>query len=541
MTRPRPEKGSTALPPQWDTLAQLTIGELIERRARETPFRVALSAHSIGGWRDRLSYAQLALHSRSMGASLVQLGVKPGERVAVFLGNDAGREAVLTALGCFATGAIVVPTNVRGSDDELEHAFELVKPSLVVTVASAAARLQRVTRARLLFLDTSPNEDACWPDPVRSEPGAPAMLPASPTAGDAACFLFTSGTTSRSKVVMHSHRSMIAAGFAMGSSVGLGPADLYQGAFPFFTSSCLNIGCMSAWVHGAGFVMEEWLDNAHRLRLLEMECSTVYHGVPSVIQFMLDEYESGARRGLHGVRRIAYGGAAMPVSTIGRIDRTWPWMEQVQVWGMTESGPAGTWLAPQYLPQKAGSMGRPMPNCKLKVVDDAGRDVAAGELGELCFHGPSMALGYYDNPEETAKSFRDEWLHTGDLVTQDEEGLLHFVDRRKDVINRGGLKISSAAVEAALYRFPGVKEAAAIAVPHPRLGEDVAACVVAQPGTNLDVAAMRTHCARLLAEYEVPRHWFLMEALPKNAMGKILKRELRALVPAHDSKSGNVA
>lgn len=516
--------------PRWDALAQLTIGELIDRRARQMPFRIALSAHSIGGWRDRVSYAQLALHTRSMGAGLAQLGVKRGERVAVFLGNDAGREAVLTALGCFAVGAIVVPMNVRSSDDELEHAFGLVKPALVVTVEAAAARLRRMTSAAFVFVDAAPGGDACWPDPARREPGTQGLPPLSPTAGDAACFLFTSGTTSRSKTVMHSHRSMIAAGFAMGCSVGLGPADLYQGAFPFFTSSCLNLGCMSAWVHSAGFVMEEWLDNAQRLRLIETECSTVYHGVPSVIQFMLDEHQAGAQRGLRGVRRLAYGGAAMPVATIQRIERVWPWMEQVQVWGMTESGPAGAWLAPQYLPQKAGSIGRAMPNCKLKVIDEAGREVTAGELGELCFQGPSTALGYYDNPDETAKAFRDGWLHTGDLVVQDQDGFLRFVDRRKDVINRGGLKISSAAVEAALYRFPGVQEAAAIAVPHPRLGEDVAACVVAQPGANLDVPAMQAHCARLLAEYEVPRHWFLMEALPKNPMGKILKRELRTLI-----------
>lgn len=515
---------------------QLTICGLLQLRARRDPFRIALSAHSVRGGRDRLGYAQLARHARTMGAALAELGVARGERVAVFLGNEAGREAILTALGCFAIGALVVPLNVRSSDEELEHALSLVKPALVVTREAAVARLVRLAAARLVRVDTQSGSETGWPDPALRET-VPAGMSTPVTADDPACLLFTSGTTSRSKAVVHSHRTMIAAGFATGSGIGLTASDLYQGAFPFFTSSCLNIACMSSWVHGAGFVMEEALDNVQRLQLAESECVTVYHGVPSVIQFMLDAYEAGACSGLRSVRRIAYGGAAMPEATIERIARTWPWMEQVQVWGMTESGPAGTWLPPQYLPARAGSIGKAMPTCEVKVVDEAGHEVAAGEMGELLFRGPSMALGYYDAAPETAQAFRDGWLHSGDLVVADREGFLRFVDRGKDVINRAGLKISSAAVESALYRFPGVLEAAAIAVAHPRLGEDVAACVVPQPGVELNIAALQAHCGEILADYAVPRQWFVLPALPRNPMGKILKRELRTFVAAQCARA----
>lgn len=523
----QPEEAFCAFePPSWSALTDTTVGELIEQRARQMPFRVALSVQSFKGFRDRLSYAQLALYSRRMGSGLLALGMKHGDRVAVFLGNDAGREAVLTALGCLAIGVAVVPMNIRSSDDELGYAMELVRPSLVVCTRASADRLRRMTQARLILLDAL-EDDAIWPDPLDGVDEADAGGGVGP--GDLACLLFTSGTTLRSKAVMHTHRSMIAAGFAVGQAVGLGACDLYQGAFPFFTSSCLNLGCMSAWVHGAGFVMEQWMDNAARLRLIESERSTVYHGVPSVIQFMLDECER-LPYGLGHVRRIAYGGAAMPASTIARITQAWPWMDQVQIWGMTESGPAGAWLPPHWLPQKAGLIGHAMPNCELKVVDESGRTVQPGEQGELCFRGPSMAQGYFDNPQETAQAFRDGWLHTGDLVAEDPDGLLCFVDRSKDVINRGGLKISSAAVEGALYRIPGVLEAAAVALPHPRLGEDVAACVVPKPGQTLEPALMAAHCAQWLADYEVPRHWFFMDALPRNPMGKVLKRDLRAWI-----------
>ncbi|MCJ0763369.1 class I adenylate-forming enzyme family protein [Variovorax terrae] len=513
-------------------LQGLTVPALIERRAREMPFRIALSACSAAGGRDRLSYAQLARAMRRVGAGLTLRQVGHGDRVAVYLGNNAGREAVLTALGCMAIGAVVVPLNTRSAPDELRHALELVRPVAVVTTAESAERLRSVCAVPLMLVDAHAAGAAAsmaWPEPtIRS---GPAEHRGTVAAQDAACLLFTSGTTSRPKAVVHTHRSMLHAGLAMGSALGLHQDDLYQGAFPFFTSSCLNLACMSTWVHGSGFVMEGELGNADRLRLIESECTTVYHGVPSVLQFMLDEAERGAYD-LARVRRVAYGGAAMPASAIERMARQWPGMEQIHVWGMTESGPAGAWLPPQWLPAKAGLMGQAMPYCELQVCDAAGQPVPRGEIGELCFRGPSLAAGYFEDEPATAQAFRDGWLCSGDLVAEDEDGLLLFIDRKKDVINRGGLKISSAAVESVLLRLPGVAEAAVVAVPHPVLGDDVAACLVLAPGAVLDPQQLAAHCAQHLADYAVPRHWISLAALPKNPMGKILKRELREAVLA---------
>lgn len=536
-TRTNDSRSASSAWPAPADLQGLTVPMLLARRANEMPFRIALSAQSVAGFRDRLGYAQLALYMRRVGAGLADLGVRRGDRVAVYLGNDAGREAVLTALGCLAIGAIVVPVNTRSSDDELRHALALVRPVLMVTVMASAASVCSLYPARLVLIDASSSQALAthaavrWPEPTDAAAVCAPLDDAS--ADEPACFLYTSGTTARSKAVVHTHRSMLHAGLAMGASVGLGLDALYQGAFPFFTSSCLNIGCMSSWVHGAGFVMEHGLDNAQRLRLVESERSSVYHGVPSVIQFMLDEAERGDYD-LQHVRRLAYGGAAMPAHTIERIARLWPWMEQVHVWGMTESGPAGAWLPPHWLPAKAGFMGHAMPYCELRVVDEASRPAARGEAGELCFRGASMAVGYFDDPAATAQAFRGGWLHTGDVVVEDDDGLLRFVDRQKDVINRGGLKVSSAAVEAALLRIPGVAEAAVVAVTHERLGEDVAACVVGRAGVQLDPDAMTAWCREHLADYEVPRQWVFLSELPKSPMGKVLKRELREALLRRD-------
>lgn len=507
----------------------LTVPDLLRRRASQHPGRIALSAHGANGARDRLSYAQLVLRMDGMARLLAARGLRHGERVALFLSNAALREAVITALGCWRLGAIVSPLNVRASDEELEHAFGLVEPRFIVTSADAAARVRGLYPcATLMCVDGDAEGAQSWPDPAREFLRVP--LPVHSNPEDTSVLLFTSGTTARSKAVAHCHRSQLYCGFAISGAIGLTGDDTYQGSWPLYTSSVLNMACMAAWVAGAGVVFEPVpLDNAGRLRLIESEGATVYHGVTAPLHFMIDEFPHGDYD-LSRVRRIAYGGAVMPTEVIDKFRQRMPWADQVHIWGMTETGPAGTVLPPWYLPRKAGCIGGAQPGCAVRVVDEQGRPMPPGEAGEIVFSGPSAALGYWRNPEETAQTFVEGWVRTGDIGRVDDEGHLHFVDRKKDIINRGGQKIASAAVEEVIFRFAGVAEAAVVAVPHAGLGEDVAACVVASAGADLDLDALRAHCARYLADYAVPRHWKVLEALPKNPMGKILKRELRDML-----------
>jgi acyl-CoA synthetase (AMP-forming)/AMP-acid ligase II len=506
----------------------LTVPDLLRRRASQHPGRIALSAPSANGGRDRLSYAHLVLRMDGMARLLTAHGVRRGERVALYLSNAALREAVITALGCWRLGVIVSPLNVRASDEELDHAFNLVEPRIVVTTVDAVARVRRlIPSAEVMCVDGVAEGSIPWPDPTKVFLST--QLPEPPNPEDTSVLLFTSGTTARSKAVAHCHRSQLYCGFAISGAIGLTEEDTYQGSWPLYTSSVLNMGCMAAWVAGAGVVFEPVpLDNAGRLRLIESEGATIYHGVTAPLHFMIDEYPQGDYD-LSQVRRIAYGGAAMPSEVIDKFRQRLPWADQVHIWGMTETGPAGTVLPPWFLPRKAGCIGSAQPGCAVRVVDDDGRPVPVGETGEIVFSGPSVALGYWRNPEATAETFVGGWVRTGDIGRLDDEGHMHFVDRKKDIINRGGQKIASAAVEEVIYRFPGVAEAAVVAVPHPGLGEDIAAYVVPSTGANLDLEALRAHCVCYLADYAVPRQWKVLEALPKNPMGKILKRELRDL------------
>lgn len=503
--------------------AARTVPELLRLQAARQPAAMALSAPSFHGHRDRLTYVQLVHRMEAMRDGLHSRGIGRGDRVAIFVTNDAAREGVLTALGSYALGAVAVPVNVRYGDEELAHALSLTEPAAILATAGDGERaLRQYPSARILELGG--DGDDGWPDPehFRGEPAPGGELDGE----DLTCLLFTSGTTSRSKAVMHCHRSQIATGRAMGGALGLLPGDIYQGGWPIFTSSVLNLACMAAWVRGASLVLEAAsMGNAERLRLVESEATTVYHGVTAPLNFLMDEYEKGGFD-LSRLRRIAYGGAVMPPEIIRRMRTNVPGADHVHVWGMTETGPAGTFLPPAFLERKMGWIGGAQPGCEIRIVDDAGAPVAAGQEGEIVFSGPSQSPGYFRNAEATAETFVDGWVRTGDVGRMDAEGHVEFLDRKKDIINRGGLKIASAAVESVILRHPDIADAAVVAIPHDRLGEDIAACVVARSGTA-DIAAVADFVADILADYQRPRHWLALEALPRNPMGKVLKRELR--------------
>lgn len=510
--------------PQPDLLT-LTVPALLRQRAATAPGVTALSVRSHAGWRDRLSYAQLVDRMDRMAAGLFAAGLRPGGRLAVFLDNWAGREAVLSALGALRLSAAVSPINTRYADAALSHALGLVAPQIVVCPPDATERLARLCPGARILVVGADGPDR-WPDPMDQATAAP-PLPDPTDPATPGPLLFTSGTTALPKAVVHTHGSMIAAGLACGTALGLRPGDLYHGGWPFSTSSGLNLGCASAWATGGGLVLEEPLDNAGRLALIASERSTFYHGVPSVVHFLVEETARGSHD-LSSLRRVGYGGSAMPRRVVERLDALWPHVEQVQIYGMTESGPSGTVLAPEERYSRFGSVGRAMPHCAVRVVDAEGRDRAPGEDGEIVLCGPAVATGYLSNPEATAKAFDCGGIRTGDVGHLDEDGYLYFTDRLKDIINRGGMKIASIAVEEALYAHPAIREAAAVAVPHDALGEDIGACLVAEPGMALDLDEIARFCRERLADYEVPRHWRVLDALPKNAMGKVLKADLRA-------------
>ena len=352
-------------------------------------------------------------------------------RVGVLLSNDAALDCILTALGAMTLSAAVVPLSPRWADAELEYALTLTEPVLVVTDRAGLDRLASlVPDLDCLSVEARPGMSSWQPFsgdapelPVDAEPAADLDRLAS--------LLFTSGTTARPKAVMHSHETTLAAGRACSAALGITPDDIYQGAFPFFTSSALNIACAACWTVGAGFVIEHLVGNAERLALMRDEVTTLYHGVPSVLHFMAEE--AAERPMAHpALRRIAYGGAPMPPHIRQRLKEIWPDADHVQIYGSTESGPAGTVIDEATMAVHPMAVGQAMEGYTVHVVDDSDTPCAAGQSGAVMLEGPGVAIGYWRNPEATGATFSGRTVRMGDTGWLDETGLLTFEDRAKD-------------------------------------------------------------------------------------------------------------
>ncbi|WP_372088358.1 AMP-binding protein (plasmid) [Tistrella mobilis] len=526
-----------------------TLGRLLRARAAEHGAAPMLIAPSLlrPAEPDGLavtSFAAMAAEAERLARALVAAGVGPGDGIGVLAGNTAVTEAHLVQYAAALAGGVLVPLNPRHGDEDLDHTIALgrlrlafAEPGLMPRLAAAIMRAGGVARC----IDLGAGLAALTAAGAAGTP-LPEVAPEA-----IADLIFTSGTTGRPKAVEHSHRSAVATGAIFGTALGLTPDDRHHHAVPFFTSSGVHFNPLAALWAGAAMIVEPAFDAARILARIATRRSTVLLSVPSGFLYLLDALAraGGDAPDLSSIRLWNYGGAAMPQEAVLALARRFPEVDQRQNYGMTETGPTGTMLLPDEVTAKPGSVGRPMPLCRVRITDADGRELPAGEAGEIEILSPANMTGYRDAPEATAETLRDGWVRTGDWGRIDADGHLHHLDRLKDVIVRGGLKIAARRVEDVLHRIPGVFEAAVIALPHPRLGEDVAAVVVrTAPDTTEDIetdedfiARLQAAAAAVLADYEIPRRVFLTDALPRNPLGKVLKTELRrqlAGAPEHD-------
>jgi long-chain acyl-CoA synthetase len=279
-------------------------------------------------------------------------------------------------------------------------------------------------------------------------------------------------------------------------------------------------------------MMRRW--NAERaLERIEREQISSFGGVPTMVWQVLNSPEFEVRD-TSSVRSVAYGGAPAPPELVRRVKQHFPGGHPSNGYGLTETSAVTTMNTGDDYFRKPESVGPPVPVCEVKVTDEDGNEVAPGDTGELWIKGPNVVRGYWNKPEETAASFREGWLRSGDVARIDEEGFVFIVDRAKDMVIRGGENVYSAEVEAAIFEHPTIADAAVIGVPHEILGEEVAAVIVLTPGSSLSGEALRDHLSERVAAFKVPAHlWFREEPLPRNAAGKVLKRELRQEMLEH--------
>lgn len=345
-------------------------------------------------------------------------------------------------------------------------------------------------------------------------------------ASDVAQILYTSGTESRPKGVMLTHENLIAEYVSVIVGGSMEARDVCLHALPLYHSAQLN--CFmgpSVYLGSSGIILEQ-ADPATILTTLEVEAATQLFCPPTVWIALLRHPEF-SNRDLTSLEKCYYGAAIMPMEVLKELSVRLPQARLWNFYGQTEVAPLATALQPEDQLRKLGSAGQPTLNVETRIVDDDDIEVPRGTVGEIVHRTAHAMLGYLNDPVKTAEAFKNGWFHSGDLGVMDEEGFVTVVDRKKDMIKTGGINVSSREVEEAVYQYPGVSEVAVIGVPDDYWMEAVTAIVVSKPGESLDVHGLEEHCKATLAAFKVPKRIIIVNSLPRNPSGKILKRDLR--------------
>jgi len=506
-----------------------SVHAMFERSLARGPDREALVFED-----RRWSWSELDAAAGRLAASLAEDGLVAGERVAMLLSNRP--EFVTTLLAVLRLGAIAVPVSVREQADGLAYVLGQCGAAAIVFDDALADRLPAAGSPATLRLRLAASQAAArGSDSAR----APRREAAPVGEEDTAVILYTSGTTGRPKGAMLSQLGIVHSSLHYEHHMRLGPDERSVLAVPASHVTGLVAMITTLWRTGGTLVLVPQFKAAEFIALAARERITHTMLVPAMYALCLMQPEFGTAE-LSAWRIGSYGGAAMPRSMIEALAERLPRMTPMNAYGSTETTSPATLMPIGEQAAHLESVGRPVACAHIVVVDDDGREVPPGETGELLIGGPMVVRGYWDNPAASAAGFVAGYWRSGDLGSIDAEGYVRIHDRKKDMINRGGYKIWSIEVENTLVGFPGVIEAAAVGVPCPVLGERVHAFVHMDPAARAAsgeadalAEAMRRFCAERLADYKVPETVGLSETpLPRNANGKLLKREMRGWVPA---------
>jgi O-succinylbenzoate-CoA ligase len=510
------------------------IGLFLKKRAEICPNREAFVEFERNR---RFTFAQLNTRANRVANGLLAAGIRPGDRVATLLMNSI--EFVETYFAVAKIGAVMVPINWRLVAGEIAYILQDCDAKALVYDSDfdqAVGAIQSGGHGELAVEQwiRRENGDAGTPDWAQEyDQFTVASSTEEPPVGawdqDNLFIMYTSGTTGRPKGAVHSHEGMLWSQLTSMTTSDMRGDDRWLLALPMFHVGCLSPTSLLVHRGGAGIIMRE-LDLGAMFRCIDQEKVTIFMAVPALLQFMLITPER-EECDISSVRWIATGAAPVPVSLLHEYEALN--IRILQAYGLTESCGPGTILLHEDAEAKVGSCGRPQMHTELKVVDANGNTIPMGseQAGELLLSGRHMMKEYWNNPEASAEALRDGWLHTGDICTWDKEGFVTICDRMKDMIISGGENIYPAELENTLAACPQVQEAAVIGVASTKWGETPLAIIVPAPGTSPTPESLKDYCKENLAGYKVPQLYELVETLPRNPSGKLLKPELREKFP----------
>ncbi|MFJ8137762.1 acyl-CoA synthetase [Streptomyces sp. NPDC096013] len=486
-----------------------TVDGVLRRSARRTPARVAVD-YGERSW----TYEELDDAVSRAATVLLDRGLTPGDRVGSYGHNS---DAYLIGfLACARAGLVHVPVNHNLTGDDLAYIVGQSGSRLVLTDPDLAGQLpDDVTTLPLRNADGSLLERLPSAEPYDGP---------EPRTEDLVQLLYTSGTTALPKGAMLTHRALVHEYLSAITALDLSAGDRPAHSLPLYHSAQMHVFLLPYLAVGATNIILDAPDGDRLFDLIEAgRVDSLF--APPTVWIGLANRPDFATRDLSGLRKAYYGASIMPVPVLERLRERLPKLAFYNCFGQSEIGPLATVLGPDEHKGRMDSCGRPVLFVDARVVDEEGKDVPDGTPGEVVYRSPQLCEGYWDKPEETAAAFRDGWFHSGDLAVRDAHGFFTVVDRVKDVINSGGVLVASRQVEDALYTHEGVAEVAVIGLPDDRWIEAVTAVVV--PRGEVTESQLIDHAREKLAHFKAPKRVVFVEELPRNASGKILKRELR--------------
>jgi fatty-acyl-CoA synthase len=501
-----------------------TIGDALRRSVRRNPEREALLYEE-----RRWTYRALDAAANRIARHLLTLGLQRGDRVAAYGRNSDAY--VLLWLGCVRAGLIHVPINYALTEGELRYIIDQSGARALFHDLSTAAHIAQL----------GPQQTCEWSGTLHggagldilaiaqgssNEAGNDGALDVNVDAEDIAQLLYTSGTTAAPKGAMMTHRALMSEYISTLLATEISGSDRSLASLPLYHSAQMHVFVMPQLLVGATTILIDAPLPELCFKLIASERITSFFAPPTVWISLL-RHADFDRHDLSTLARGYYGASIMPVPVLAEMSRRLPQTRLFNCYGQSEIAPLATVLSPEDHAERPASAGKPIFNVETRIVDEEMNDCAPGVMGEIVHRSPQLMSGYWNLPEATLEAFAGGWFHSGDVGYFDEAGYLYIADRIKDIINTGGVVVSSREVEECLYTHPAVSEVAVIGLPDEKWIEAIVAVVTLKVGQQVDAATLIAHAKQHIASFKTPKQVFFVDAMPRTASGKLLKRTLR--------------
>ena len=494
------------------------------------------------------TFKEIAQAAKGLAASLIEQGIQKGDKVGILAPNTP--EFLVCFVGVLLAGAVLVPINIKSKADDIEYLLDdadlkllLFHPRLseeLFKVAKVSSTLLGAVNIGFWTADATDEKDApstmqavdtafrqlAWTNIVL-ERHQPIQFRHLPDEHDEAIIFYTSGTTGRPKGAVCTHANCMATIETWIEALELTTDTCSLMITPYFHNA-FNHYVYAVLLAGGCSVAVESFQIKALLKEIERRKVNFMFAVPSVYQAILN-YPKREAYDLSSLRKLAYGAAPMPIEVIKNLKEAFN-CDLYNGYAQSETCPGISYLRPEHTLLKPGSVGQPIKTIELSIRDDNGQPVPAGQIGEICCRGPNVMKCYFKRPEATQEKFRGGWLNTGDMGYVDQEGFLYLAGRKDDLINSMGEKFYPSEIEEVLFQYPGLKEAAVIGVPDQIKGQVVMAFIVPKGNNEISISEIRKYCLARLADYKIPKIFRIIDELPRNASGKILKRQLENML-----------